>query len=445
MRLVPVVLAALVGGLAATSYLEAGVETARPASSFTDSVGINTHYNNAQWGDSPYGNRSIDGLLSDLGVRHIRDNTQTSVGFSAISLLYQNYGIRTDLVLTAPAPPQTVVSAVKMFPAIEAVEGVNEPDGFPITFNGLSDDPGNNDFSATRAYQDALYAAMKADTATAAVPVLSPAMMDPGKTPLLKGIGFDLASLHAYAAPHQPTYQLDGRIWQVNHISDSPVQIIATETGYYTRASTGGQVSEKAQAKYLTRLFGEHFNRGISRTYDYELVDGLNSATDPESNFGLLRNDLSPKPAYTALKNLVQLLRDSGSTPALSTDALDFTLTGGGTSLQHTLLEKSDGSFFLLLWNDVSSWDVTTHSDIVNAAVPVRLQLYGKFDLAQVFVPGQSADAMARYADPQRLDLNVPDEVMIVELSRGLVTHVPEPAVASVLSAAILMLRRRRA
>jgi hypothetical protein len=444
MRLVPVVLAALVGGLAATSDVGAGVEAARPAVSFTDSVGINTHYNNAQWGDSPYGNRSIDRLLSDLGVRHIRDNTQTSVGFSAVSLLYQNYGIRTDLVLTAPAAPQDIVSAVKMFPAIESVEGINEPDGFPITFDGLSDDPSNNDFSATRAYQDALYAAMKAEPATAAVPVLSPAMMDPGKTPLLKGIGFDAASMHAYAAPHRPTYQLDGRIWQVNQISDTPVKIIATETGYYTRAPTGGQVSEKAQAKYVTRLFGEYFNRGISRTYDYELVDGRDDPADPEANFGLLRNDLSPKPAYTALKNLMQLLRDPSSTPILSTDSISFSLTGGGSSLQHSLLEKSDGSFYLLLWNDVASWDVTAQTDIINAAVPVTLQLDSKFDLAQVFIPGQSASALARYNSPRRLNLNVPDDVMVVELSRRLVTHVPEPAAVALFGAAIPLLCRRR-
>jgi hypothetical protein len=269
-------------------------------------------------------------------------------------------------------------------------------------------------------------------------------MMDPGKTPLLKGIGFDAASMHAYAAPHRPTYQLDGRIWQVNQISDTPVKIIATETGYYTRAPTGGQVSEKAQAKYVTRLFGEYFNRGISRTYDYELVDGRDDPADPEANFGLLRNDLSPKPAYTALKNLMQLLRDPSSTPILSTDSISFSLTGGGSSLQHSLLEKSDGSFYLLLWNDVASWDVTAQTDIINAAVPVTLQLDSKFDLAQVFIPGQSASALARYNSPRRLNLNVPDDVMVVELSRRLVTHVPEPAAVALFGAAIPLLCRRR-
>ena len=46
----------------------------------------------------------------------------------------------------------------------------------------------------------------------------------------------------------------------------------------------------------------EHFRAGIPRTYAYELIDEKPDAalTDPEQHFGLLRNDFSEKPAFTA-------------------------------------------------------------------------------------------------------------------------------------------------
>ena len=47
--------------------------------------------------------------------------------------------------------------------------------------------------------------------------------------------------------------------------------------------------------------------RGEKRVYTYELIDEFDDPglTNPEANFGLLRRDLSPKPAYTAMKNLL--------------------------------------------------------------------------------------------------------------------------------------------
>ena len=86
----------------------------------------------------------------------------------------------------------------------------------------------------------------------------------------------------------------------------------ATEAGFQTAArSRDGQppVSEKAGAVYLLRTFLEHFISGVRRTYAYELLD---ESAEPalrksEQHFGLLRHDFSPKPAYTALRNLLAL------------------------------------------------------------------------------------------------------------------------------------------
>jgi hypothetical protein len=56
---------------------------------------------------------------------------------------------------------------------------------------------------------------------------------------------------------------------------------------------------------YLLRTFLEHFKGGIARTYAYELLDEKpdRGLRDPEQHFGPLRQDFTPKPAFTALRN----------------------------------------------------------------------------------------------------------------------------------------------
>ena len=80
----------------------------------------------------------------------------------------------------------------------------------------------------------------------------------------------------------------------------APKPMAATETGYPTHRSGS---SELAQGKYLPRLFCEYFTHGVQRTFWYELVDE-DEFPDPngdnvECHYGIIRKDLTPKPAYT--------------------------------------------------------------------------------------------------------------------------------------------------
>src|SRR5439155_21577930 len=198
------------------------------------------------------------------------------------------------------------------------------------------------------------------------------------------------------------------------------------------------EVSELAAGKYMPRLFGEYFNRGVARTYSYELID-QNPTTDKESNFGLLHWDLSPKPAYTAMKNLVDLVKEAGAT--FSPGTLNYTITAP-SSVHHTLLENSDGTFYLLLWNDVLSWNVSTQQDIVNPVVATTVARADQFAQARTFLPNVASNPTATYLNPTTLNLNVPDQMLAVELR-----HVPEPGSLCAAGAALFTLwtwRRRR-
>lgn len=91
----------------------------------------------------------------------------------------------------------------------------------------------------------------------------------------------------------------------------------------------------------------ETFKRGVKRTYLYELVDEGADGSDSEANYGLLRSDFSDKPAAGAVGNLLTLLRDGGGSS--SGGAVNYTLSGDLTDVDHLLLHKSDGTYVLLL------------------------------------------------------------------------------------------------
>src|SRR6185503_10740498 len=101
-----------------------------------------------------------------------------------------------------------------------------------------------------------------------------------------------------------------------------------------------------------------------ARTYLYEFADQGPDTSVREQNFGLIHYNMSEKPAYTAVKNLIDLVEEPGVTP-FTPDGLNFSLSLSGagdlSKVHHTLLEKSDDRFYLLLWQEVLSYDSINH------------------------------------------------------------------------------------
>ncbi len=116
-------------------------------------------------------------------------------------------------------------------------------------------------------------------------------------------------SVHPYGLVRpedaQPHYRTLRRLLsQLNPTWDLP--IIASESGYSTL--TGG-MTEQTQAAYVTRywLVGMANDIPLSIWYDWR-----NNGTNPaelEENFGLVRHDFTPKPAYQAAQTLLSTLR----------------------------------------------------------------------------------------------------------------------------------------
>jgi hypothetical protein len=82
-----------------------------------------------------------------------------------------------------------------------------------------------------------------------------------------------------------------------------------TETGYIASPATTTPFTlpENVEASYTPRTLLLAYKHGFEKSFLYELIDEVSSP-----GYGLLNGDLSPKPAFTAVENLLSTLFDSG-------------------------------------------------------------------------------------------------------------------------------------
>ena len=135
---------------------------------------------------------------------------------------------------------------------------------------------------------------------------------------------------------------------------------------------------------------------GDVKTYFYALFD------DQSGDFGLMNPDGSPKPAGEALHNLTTLLGDTGG--SFSPGSLDYTLDNTAVGDNSLLMEKSYGTYWLALWNELNG-DHTVTLNLANAA--------GEVD---VFDPLTGTSAVQTVSDTDSVQIDVPDHPVLVEI-----------------------------
>jgi hypothetical protein len=139
-------------------------------------------------------------------------------------------------------------------------------------------------------------------------------------------LNFDVLSIHPYM-PDRPPESTDPRTvvqnfpyrlemsyqWLAAH-GAADKEIWITEDGYSTCSECGNLgVSEEEQARRLIRLYVIAMGaKNVTHFSYFQLKDKFNAGpADLFGNMGILRNDLSEKPAYTAYKVLTQQLGDA--------------------------------------------------------------------------------------------------------------------------------------
>lgn len=384
-------------------------ETARSADDFVDAIGVNTHLG---YYDRIY--KQFDTLIKprllELGVRHIRDGTfNTDVANKYLEL--GQHGIKV-LLITNPKKASEQIAKIRL--ALWAIEGVNEPDAKEGWVERI------------RAEQKELYAVVKSNPTTKDVPVLVSSLANIRDNPAKLGdltASLDFGNMHPYAAGQAPSkhmgwgLSLDRAIGEARKVSTTK-PLVVTECGYHNRLEEKGHpgCTETAMGKYLPRLLAIYFMRGMVRSYTYEFADEKADPEfkDKEMHFGLVRHDGSVKPAFTAVKHLIHLLKDPG--PPFTPGALNFTLSGNTNHLQHLLLQKRNGTWCLLLWQEVTSYDTKTHADL---AVPEQVAILKANPLikqARIFRPNQTVQPLKTFTSTHELTVSVPDEILLVEL-----------------------------
>jgi hypothetical protein len=403
---------------------------AAPADSFVDSIGVNTH-----WGDPhPYAPQyaNLKLKLAESGIRYIRDGAGQST-YDRGNDLYNSLGIKTIMVSgkKKPGPPPQLLDPTQIdeqlneiktqaLAATVALESSNEYD--------LEHPPNTSWVSLIRNYTILLYTKAKSDPLLKNLPVIGPSLTSLEAYEAVGNLDpyIDYANIHLYQWSYSPGFSgwdnngSHSINWYLNELvpqqTPSGKRVQSTEAGHHNYLPNGG-VSEEADGKYTVRIFAEFFRRGIYRTCKYELADG--GQAGQEGVFGLLHYNITEKSAFRAVKNLITILSDKGA--HFETDTLDYSLNGGMDNVRQLLFQKRDGDFYLMVWVEVSSWNVTAKVDLYPPPQQVLLTLQDskKITNATLYAFDNNADVniINLSINDNQVIFNATDKISIIKLS----------------------------
>ncbi len=272
--------------------------------------------------------------------------------------------------------------------ALLAIEGNNEPNNWGVTYRGKKGGgSGRRSWMAVARLQRDLYRAVKSDPLLAKYPVWS--ISEPGAERDNVGLQFltiprgantlmpdgtkyaDYANVHNYIYhPHSPA-PADNKAWDAaDPTAASKVDglfgnfgitwgrwfrgytqkqldtlpRVTTETG----ALIEGPVTEELQGLNLLNMYLAQFKRGFAHTSVYVLRD----RTDEGGNqaFGFYRANYTPRKGALYLHNMTTILADEGS--IAKPGQLDFEIPNQPDTVHDLLLQRSDGTFQLVVWGE---------------------------------------------------------------------------------------------
>jgi hypothetical protein len=364
------------------------INQATAVSMFQDSFGVNAHLMENYSG---YTNTSaIVNALSSTGINHVRTPiTDPAVRDQAVAIAAAG-SAKFDVEASYCGGTGQMDWVTAHAGIVDSVEGSNEADGAGYSYICSPNSPYNAARNTTEAEQYA------SQTQVALWQKFAPAInvfsftvtkrpstitanYPSGQTSFANYINY--ASSHAYPmwsladsgantydqmllvlnrydpafAPVPPQYTSIATRWRPNAI---------TETGFWTQP-VNPQIPRSVQANLTLEALLDGYLHGSFRTFIYELLDEYPDPNCTPSNqsgcfagsewhFGLFASDWTPKAAATAMQNLKTILNETGTIASPGT--LSYTLSNMPSAGLSLLLERSDGTFFVVLWNDAQQW-----------------------------------------------------------------------------------------
>jgi hypothetical protein len=377
--------------------------------------------------DTPYFTEfpEIENALTTLGVRHIRDGYYPWAESNPIVQAHQQLaaaGIKCDYVVPydLSTTPEALEQFAPMVGDMESLEGSNECD-----ISGQCGGSGAAGVDNVVSFMPTIFAAGQ----SLGVPVVGPAFTQEASYPEAGNLSSEMTvnNLHIYFGGRNPgstgwgAEDAEGNsygsfAWWLDQAQiDGPgMPSEITETGYIasTATSTPYTLPDSVEASYAPRTLLLAYKNGFKETFLYELLDEVSSP-----GYGLLNSDLSPKPAFTAVENLLSTLSDSRV--SFTPGSLPYQLSGGDSSLNHLLLQKSDGSYWLVLWLEVPSWDPVNAAPLAVTPESINLELNGAYSAttAYQFDAAGEVNASALTMNGYNTSLSISDQLTIVEIT----------------------------
>jgi hypothetical protein len=401
---------------------------------FLESIGVCTHV--GQGVDAPAPSATA---IAFAGIRNLRDDAAPAHVSDWISM-HQSSGVRTCLLTNQDvAGTISMAEQLNAVGALLAVEGPNEPNNFPVTYQAQTSGY-QTTFVPVANLQRDLYTAVKADAKLSGVPVFHSSEAG-GSEPDNVGLQFltipngagiampdgtkyaDYGNVHNYVCGHSsqlidnvawnasdPTLNGDwdglyveyGHTWHGGFTGYSDADLVVlpkvtTETGWVTAGTNA--ITEEQQARLFLNLYLSAFKRGFSYTFVYMLRD------DPDQgSWGLFDVTYNPKTSGTYLHNLTAILADAGRVTAPG--KIDYVVVGEPATVHDLLLQKSTGVFELVVWDERPSGgsdNVTVDLTSSRASVTV-------YDPTTGTVPSQTLENVSSVA------LTLSDHPMVIEL-----------------------------
>jgi len=440
-----IVVAALSGAGPGQAGQSQARTTAVPVRDFLDSIGICSTF--------PDRGQPIDKtieMVKYVGFRWVRGGIEglSAQGPTTVQTyldLHEKTGVRFSWGLVSGGTDlKRLIETARQLAAagcLLAFEGNNEPNNWGVTYQGERGGRNLSWLPVAKLQRD-LYNAVKSDPVLKDYPVWGPSecgaetdnvglqfLTIPNGAGCLMPDGTryaDYANCHNYLShpgwpglhdnqtwvAADPTsacrvdglYGNHGRTWARKYQGYSESELltlprVTTETG----VTIEGPFTEHVQGLLYMSVYLAQFKRGWSYTSIYILRD----RTDEGGNqtFGFYRPDYTPRPAATYLHNLTAILADDGAprTPG----GLAYSIPGQPATVHDLLLQKSDGRFLLVVWDE----RFTGGSD------QVTVELGARFPSVTLYDPTVGTSPTGSLSDVSSVTLTLSDHPVIIEIA----------------------------
>ncbi len=377
------------------------------------------------------------------GIEGLTENGPTTL--QTFLDLHQQTGVRFSWGLVSGGTDiKKLVDSARHLAAADAllaIEGNNEPNNWGVTYQG---EPGGGrapSWLAVAKLQRDLNSAIKADPLLKKYPVWSisenGAQVDNTGLQFLtipKGAGAllpdgtqyaDFANVHNYiyhpnsaglednktwnAADPTSHCKVDGLFgnygvtWAKHFRGNSASELltlprVTTETG----CTIDGPITEEIQALNLLSMYLDQYKRGWKHTAVYLLRDRADEAGN--QSFGLFKPDYTPRKAAVYLHNLTTILEDKGpSTKPLG--QLKYSISKQPATMHEMLLQKSDGTLQLVIWNER-----------LKGSDDVTVDLGATFPTVTVYDPTVGTKAVQSLSEIASLKLTLSDHPLVIAI-----------------------------